>query len=893
MNQSFLALVSRLVLATATLAIYSTAVKAASSVSTSTPQENPQLLAQQRQQQRQPQRQQPVQPQRQQQRQPQRQQQRQPQRQQQRQPQRSQPIQPQRQQQRQPQRNPRETQQNQTLVPQAVANAVLENLSQQTGIRVANLRVLEAQQQTWSDGCLGIGSPGITCAQTLVPGWRVVIGNNQQRWVYRTNLSGSVVKLDPTPSQPVATRPTPPAATPPSPPPAPSRLPQPPARRSSTGSNASTPAANRGFPDLALSQSPPTNNQPDGPPLIEEPQIVVYPNTARREEPQAVTPPPAPQRQEPQAVTPPPAPQRQEPQVVTPPPAPRREEPQAVTPPPAPRREAPEVITPPPAPQRQEPQVVTPPPAPRRQEPEIVTPPPAPRQAEPQVVTTPITPRPQPQLNRLPNRNAEEGVFTLAIRQPNANLTNVIARISLKAKIDNGYGKEQLIGDYRYRVDQRARFTGGMKAGDRIVVRLFDPDENSLIGFSEFELLPDNAAVNLILSNRPSLHRMVRTIYGIDADVDGKVDTGRNSYDYYTQVVGTQAGQQRVLFLQGMAESGLTWFEVAGLPVPPRMSVYPRSYNLGGTNEVMVVNAFGGDLTQAIATAPSRNSRITTIANNSTYRVSASPNTTAAPAAAPTAPPTPAPNTTAFRGATTLPPQPATPAVEVSFADVPQNHWAKSYIAQLVTRKILEGFPDGLYQPNAPVTRAELASILRKAFNRNKIRNVIAFQDVPTNHWAYPAIREAYEMGFLDTNTNRVFNPNQQVSRLDVLVALGRGLRYPTNGSTNTILRVYRDASAIPNSDRDLIAALTERDMVVSYPNVRYLYPARTATRAEVAALIYRALVSTGQAEDIVSPYVVVVASPTSYLNIQEQPRPQQTPATRPRSSSARANSRR
>jgi hypothetical protein len=46
---------------------------------------------------------------------------------------------------------------------------------------------------------------------------------------------------------------------------------------------------------------------------------------------------------------------------------------------------------------------------------------------------------------------------------------------------------------------------------------------------------------------------------------------------------------------------------------------------------------------------------------------------------------------------------------------------------------------------------------------------------------------------------------------------------------------------------------------VVNYPNVGQLNPEREATRAEVAAFIYQALVNAGKAQAISSPYIVGV----------------------------------
>ncbi|RAV02695.1 S-layer homology domain-containing protein [Paenibacillus sp. YN15] len=58
---------------------------------------------------------------------------------------------------------------------------------------------------------------------------------------------------------------------------------------------------------------------------------------------------------------------------------------------------------------------------------------------------------------------------------------------------------------------------------------------------------------------------------------------------------------------------------------------------------------------------------------------------------------------------------PASSGVTVSFTDVDQTHWAYSYIADMVGRRVLEGYPDGRYRPDRQVTRAEFATIIVKA----------------------------------------------------------------------------------------------------------------------------------------------------------------------------------
>jgi hypothetical protein len=199
-------------------------------------------------------------------------------------------------------------------------------------------------------------------------------------------------------------------------------------------------------------------------------------------------------------------------------------------------------------------------------------------------------------------------------------------------------------------------------------------------------------------------------------------------------------------------------------------------------------------------------------------------------------------------------------AQSTTFSDVSNNYWARDFIAALAQRDIIAGFPDGTFRPDAPVTRAQFAAMLRKAnqeFKKGTLRNSTSFVDVPSTYWASSAIDDAYTTGFLAGYPGNIFRPEQNIPREQVLVSLANGLNYSATQSTSTLLSYYNDASNISNYARDPIAAATEKRMVVNYPNVRTLNPVRNATRAEVAAFIYQALVNEGDAQAISSDFIV------------------------------------
>lgn len=200
----------------------------------------------------------------------------------------------------------------------------------------------------------------------------------------------------------------------------------------------------------------------------------------------------------------------------------------------------------------------------------------------------------------------------------------------------------------------------------------------------------------------------------------------------------------------------------------------------------------------------------------------------------------------------------ANPAfAQTSFNDVQSNYWASQFIQELSKRNIIAGFPDGSFRPEEAVTRAQFAAMLNKAFNKSPQRQTIRFNDVATNYWAYNAIQQSYVTGFLSGYPGNRFEPNQAIPRQQVLVSLANGLKYSASTNINSSLQYFNDAANISDYARSPIAAAVEKRLVVNYPNVKFLNPTTNATRAQVAAFIYQALVSSNQATAINSAYIV------------------------------------
>lgn len=209
-----------------------------------------------------------------------------------------------------------------------------------------------------------------------------------------------------------------------------------------------------------------------------------------------------------------------------------------------------------------------------------------------------------------------------------------------------------------------------------------------------------------------------------------------------------------------------------------------------------------------------------------------------------------------FVAATVKPP---TGGTNAAFADI-EGHWAKPYIEALAAKGILTGYEDGTFRPSEPVNRAQFAVIIQKAFAPTPQRPSMTFADVKNNFWAFSAIQAAYRGGFL-SGEGRSFRPLQPITRVQALVALATGLKLPSGNTT--VLAFYKDAAQIPSYAASAVAAATSQKLVVNYPQQTQLNPNQVVTRADLAAFVYQAMVNSGRAEAIASPYVVTVSSNT------------------------------
>jgi hypothetical protein len=83
------------------------------------------------------------------------------------------------------------------VLPPSIALKIRQYVAQQTGNKLENINITSFSRQQWPNACLGLPQTNEVCAQVIVEGWRVVLSDGSQSWVYRSNQKGTFLREEP------------------------------------------------------------------------------------------------------------------------------------------------------------------------------------------------------------------------------------------------------------------------------------------------------------------------------------------------------------------------------------------------------------------------------------------------------------------------------------------------------------------------------------------------------------------------------------------------------------------------------------------------------------------------------------------------------------------------
>ncbi len=128
------------------------------------------------------------------------------------------------------------------------------------------------------------------------------------------------------------------------------------------------------------------------------------------------------------------------------------------------------------------------------------------------------------------------------------------------------------------------------------------------------------------------------------------------------------------------------------------------------------------------------------------------------------------------------------------YADIPKTHWAYGYIYAATKTGLFEGYIDNTFKPDAYITRAELSTALARYLQLKDVApSQFHFKDI-SKHWARNYIEEIYRLKLIAGYQDGTFLPDAKIKRVETVTIINRMLyRGPLNGAVISFKDVKKD----------------------------------------------------------------------------------------------------
>ncbi|MBB6669347.1 glycoside hydrolase family 3 N-terminal domain-containing protein [Cohnella nanjingensis] len=111
------------------------------------------------------------------------------------------------------------------------------------------------------------------------------------------------------------------------------------------------------------------------------------------------------------------------------------------------------------------------------------------------------------------------------------------------------------------------------------------------------------------------------------------------------------------------------------------------------------------------------------------------------------------------------------------YSDVPSTHPFYREIAIAAKHGLTGGFPDGTFHPDAPMSRAETAAFLTRAYSLVKGQQTVRLTDT-AKHWAAAPILIMSSNGLIGGYSDGTYRPDRSVTRAEFAVFMARVIRF-------------------------------------------------------------------------------------------------------------------
>ena len=176
--------------------------------------------------------------------------------------------------------------------------------------------------------------------------------------------------------------------------------------------------------------------------------------------------------------------------------------------------------------------------------------------------------------------------------------------------------------------------------------------------------------------------------------------------------------------------------------------------------------------------------------------------------------------------------------VSHSFPDVAPGAWYAGAVQYVCANGLMEGTGNGLFQPDAVTSRAMIVTILYRMAGAPQAGSA-AFPDVAPGAWYADAVAWASASGIVTGYGSGLFGPNDPITREQLAVMLCRFAQSQGEDTAPGGLQDFADAGDVSAFAREAMGWAVSAGLLTGKDGGR-LDPQGSATRAEAAAILMR-----------------------------------------------------
>ncbi|MEC0209510.1 S-layer homology domain-containing protein [Paenibacillus ehimensis] len=183
--------------------------------------------------------------------------------------------------------------------------------------------------------------------------------------------------------------------------------------------------------------------------------------------------------------------------------------------------------------------------------------------------------------------------------------------------------------------------------------------------------------------------------------------------------------------------------------------------------------------------------------------------------------------------------------LDKTFSDI-NGHWAESYIKLLANKLVVDGVTDTTFQPERNITRAEFAALVVRALGLDTNSGSSTFKDVAAGDWYASVVAAAANAKLVDGYEDGTFRPNATINREELAAMVVRALNYAgakpdvSADKQTQLLAKFKDASKIVWAKNEIATAIDAG--IIDGMTDDTLGARDTATRAQSATMLKRLL---------------------------------------------------